>query len=256
LHRASHGLRLLERGLLPLLTTCYGPINDWTRLWQVLGADPLRHRQRLPWYDGFDLALPLANAADELTALAAQLRGTFAVVGVRLEGLQARAIFPEQFNALIAECGTKSTALSRSSLQLLAEVLPDTANEDIRVVCDKHGGRNRYGPLLQQQFPDWLIEIASESRTESVYRWGPASARTELRFRRGGEDFLPVALASMAAKYLRELAMRAENEFWCRRVAGLRPTAGYPVDARRFKAAIAECQTRLAIDDRILWRVR
>ena len=50
-----------------------------------------------------------------------------------------------------------------------------------------------------------------------------------------GEEFLPTALASMTAKYLRELSMRAFNEFWCARVPGLRPTAGYPGDAPRFK---------------------
>ena len=60
----------------------------------------------------------------------------------------------------------------------------------------------------------------------------------------------------MTAKYLRELAMRVENNFWCRRVAGLRPTAGYPVDARRFKAEIADCQRRLAIPDQLVWRVK
>jgi hypothetical protein len=60
----------------------------------------------------------------------------------------------------------------------------------------------------------------------------------------------------MASKYLRELAMGAFNEFWRRRVAGLRPTAGYPQDARRFKADIAGALASLGIDDRQLWRAR
>jgi hypothetical protein len=60
----------------------------------------------------------------------------------------------------------------------------------------------------------------------------------------------------MASKYLRELAMRAWNEFWCSRVAGLRPTAGYPEDAKRFKAQIAAVQAELGIDDHRVWRVR
>ena len=47
---------------------------------------------------------------------------------------------------------------------------------------------------------------------------------------------MPAALASMTSKYLRELAMRAFNEFWCGRVHDLAPTAGYPRDARRFFA--------------------
>ena len=60
----------------------------------------------------------------------------------------------------------------------------------------------------------------------------------------------------MASKYLRELAMQALNEFWCARVDDLKPTAGYPQDAKRFKAAIAAVQAELEIEDRLLWRSR
>ena len=75
-------------------------------------------------------------------------------------------------------------------------------------------------------------------------------------FRTRGEAELPTALASMTAKYHRELAMRAFNDFWTKQVPGLRPTAGYPNDAKRFKAAIAHRQRELGIDDCDLWRNR
>ena len=60
----------------------------------------------------------------------------------------------------------------------------------------------------------------------------------------------------MASKYLRELAMRAFNEFWCGRVPELAPTAGYPQDAKRFMSAIQTAKTELGIDDGLLWRDR
>jgi hypothetical protein len=60
----------------------------------------------------------------------------------------------------------------------------------------------------------------------------------------------------MTAKYLRELAMRPFNDFWCARVKDLRPTAGYPMDAHRFRKAIAAEQRKLGIEDRVLWRNR
>ena len=75
-------------------------------------------------------------------------------------------------------------------------------------------------------------------------------------FRTKGEEELPTALASMTAKYHRELAMRAFNAFWTEQVAGLRPTAGYPQDAKRFRKEIAHRQSELGIDDRDLWRNR
>ena len=88
-----------------------------------------------------------------------------------------------------------------------------------------------------------------------MYRFGAApSDASKSPFRPRAEAHVPAALASMASKYLRELAMRAFNEFWRRRVEGLHPTAGYPQDAKRFKADIAAAQTALGIDDDLLWR--
>ena len=43
----------------------------------------------------------------------------------------------------------------------------------------------------------------------------------------------------MTAKYIRELYMEAFNAYWLGRMEGLRPTAGYAKDARRFLQDIA-----------------
>src|SRR5574340_341577 len=126
----------------------------------------------------------------------------------------------------------------------------------IAVWCDKHGGRDRYAALLGRQFPDCFVEVHGEGRQQSVYWLGPAERRVEFRFLTKAEAHLPVALASMASKYLRELAMKALNDFWCARVERLRPTAGYPQDAKRYKAAVARVQAELEIDDDLLWRVK
>ena len=135
----------------------------------------------------------------------------------------------------------------------LIETLPASP---ISLVCDKHGGRSFYGQLLAAHFPEWLIEVRGEGRQRSLYRFGPPERRVDVCFRVEGESCLAAALASMASKYLRELAMRAMNDFWCRRVPGLRPTAGYPGDAHRFRDDIAVAQAELQIADRILWRDR
>jgi hypothetical protein len=138
----------------------------------------------------------------------------------------------------------------------VADAMGELGDEPISVICDKHGGRSRYGRLLQEQFPEPLIEVVAEGLHESEYRWGPAHARVRMHFRAKGESFLPAALASMTAKYLRELAMQAFNEFWTTRIDGLKPTAGYPQDAKRFKREIAAKQTALGIADELLWRCR
>ena len=174
-------------------------------------------------------------------------------------GLRSRAVFPEQFNGLAEQHGNKAEVLSRVTLELIAEALGGPIGESgptpVRVVCDRHGGRSRYAPLLQRQFTEYLVEIHREDPTESRYAWGPAEARIDVRFRVQGEDFLPVALASMTSKYLREAAMLAFNRFWCASsLPDLRPTAGYPGDARRFKRQIEPLQRTLGVEDHVLWR--
>ena len=91
------------------------------------------------------------------------------------------------------------------------------------VICDKHGGRDFTRRLVQHYFPEWLVEARCEGNLESRYVFGPAETRTTISFRCRGERALPVALASMTAKYLRELAMRAFNDYWCRQLPELRP---------------------------------
>ena len=98
--------------------------------------------------------------------------------------------------------------------------------------------------------------VHREGRAESRYELQAGDRPIEFCFRTKGEDFLPSALASMTAKYLRELAMGALNAFWQRHVPDLRATAGYPQDARRFRQQIAKAKSQLGIDDHRLWRTR
>jgi hypothetical protein len=192
----------------------------------------------------------------EIQRLSSHVADGLQRAGVRLIGIAATAVFPARFNALVDEYGSKGEALSRTTLHLLGRVLERCDPQATLIVCDKHGGRGKYQRLLQEQFPDPLIEVVREGLLESTYRWGPESARFEARFRAEGETFLPAAMASMTAKYLRELAMHAFNQYWQKQIAGLKPTAGYPGDSRRFKREIAAVQESLGISDQILWRER
>ena len=75
-----------------------------------------------------------------------------------------------------------------------------------------------------------------------------------IEFTVGGEARLPVAVASMTAKYVRELAMLAFNAFWEARQPGLVATAGYPVDATRWRRAAAAAVDRSGVPWDAIWR--
>ncbi len=256
LYSPTTGLACLERGVLAALGLVRRCPADWLDIWRMLDPGAIERLATMPWHVDYDLQLPVAVEAGDLAQLVPALASGLEQAGVRLVTLASRAVFPDEFNRANDRWGNKSETLSKTTLGLLADVLADCQGEPVRVVCDKHGGRNFYGRLLQEQFPDPWIEVLRESAGESVYRWGSGDRRVEAIFRAGGEAFLPAALASMTSKYLRELAMRAFNEFWCGRVNGLRPTAGYPTDADRFRTAVGPTQQALGIDDHIMWRTR
>ncbi len=264
-HHTS-GLARLERGVLAALQVA-GNALTWSPsqpghsfAWRTLlercdaGAHDVLCGE--PWYAGFERDLPVAISSAAVETAANRLRVALAASGVRLLNVAARLIFPGCFNAAVAACGSKGTALSQWTLELVQQMMRPLPDAGVVVHCDKHGGRNRYAAVLQHVFADHWIEVCDESKLRSVYRWGPPERRVEIRFTAKGERFLPAALASMVAKYLREVTMLAFNDFWHRQIPGLRATAGYPVDAQRFRHQIAPRQRELGIADHILWRER
>lgn len=253
---ANKDLRSLERGVHVLLHAAGVMPTCWTDLWSALVPRPCDELRSSPWHVGYDECLPLAAEVDDIRSMARRVAVALDEARIQLVTMRARAVFPARFNVLTDESGTKGMALSRLTIGLLGELIDELPAGAVEVVCDKHGGRNAYGSLLQEHFVDWLIEVRRESPAESEYRWGPRSGRVETRFCCRAERFLPTALASMTAKYLREMAMRAFNRFWCARLPELKPTAGYPIDARRFRQQIAPLQASLGIEDRHLWRDR
>ena len=104
---------------------------------------------------------------------------------------------------------------------------------------------------------DVVIVTAGFPRTPGMSRYDLIGAgRTftlELVPRADAGDGL-VALASLVSKSVREHAMDAFNAHWIARFPGLRPTAGYPGDAARFRAIIeADCRAR-GLDPDLWWR--
>jgi hypothetical protein len=256
LYSPGKGLRNLERGLWAawgLLDQCPRTCAD---VWRLLAVDCDGQRQAAFCHLCDSEPVPLDADWAEMDRMRLPFRATLDQQGVALLSLRSRTVFPDEFNCTVADCGSKGAALSRWTLQLVAEALAPLDTGPISIICDKHGGRDYYLPLLMEHFTDCFIEVRSERPRKSVYRFGPAERRVEISFEAGAESHLPTALASMASKYLRELAMRALNAFWRARLPELRPTAGYPGDARRFKEEITPLQRELKIDDHMLWRMR
>ncbi len=263
LYKPGGGVALLEQGVLSMLVACSETVPTcYDTLVDVLAADAEGARNTLPWHqNGSNPAVPTSCGADDLAAARARLSSESA--NARLSALRGRLVFPAEFNDVCGEYGSKGLALSHWTLALLTETLDRLAlapnplpRAAIHVTCDKHGGRNNYAGLLSDHFPGHRLRVIVESRPRSAYLLEYGDTPITIEFRIKGESQLEAALASMVAKYLRELSMHAFNGYWQSHVPNLKPTAGYPVDARRFKQDIEAKQHELGIDDRLLWRER
>ena len=254
IYRAASGLAALERGVLAgmLLAGKTLPEN-WTALALALGgiAPPADPCQR-DWDSLAALALPWAADAEACHAAAQLAAARLDRQGVSLQSIACRAIYPGEFNALLDAGLNKSDILSRTTLGLAAGLRSRFAGEPAVIWCDRHGGRKSYAALVARHFDTPLVQPLEETPASSVYAVPAADAT--IAFRVGGESRLPVALASMTAKYVRELAMHAFNAFWSERAPGLAATAGYPVDAKRWLAAAGEAVRAEGVPAAALWR--
>ncbi|MBC8351542.1 MAG: hypothetical protein H8E66_06115 [Planctomycetes bacterium] len=256
LYKPGGGLQHLERGLFAALSACNSNVENWRDAWKVLASIDADQLQLVLWYADYNAPLPIDLDAERRRSDRSIFAKGLHSTNVSLERVRSTSVFPTRFNELVDRYGSKGSVLSLATLELVRDALDQHDDSNVLIQCDKHGGRNRYLAVLQTVFPDERITIIRESRETSVYRWTSSNGRIEIRFTAKGESFLPAALASMASKYLRELAMKAFNAFWQQHLPDLKPTAGYPVDAKRFKAEIETVQRKLNIDDRMLWRTK
>ncbi len=256
IYHSGGPLRLLERSVLGCLATLAPWPRTWKNIWTNLTGSAPTAFEKLPWYLAYDEPLPLDASNEEIELIKNQLESLWQTTACRLVNFSSVAIFPDELNHAVTELNSKAEALTRATTQLIATTLNKLPEDDAMIVCDKHGGRNYYLPALQRQFPDTLVQVLEESRPQSRYRFGYRNKMNEICFRQGGESFLPTALASLGSKLLRELAMRAWNRYWIERIPGLKPTAGYPADAARFRQSVEPLCKAAGLPLHLWWRMR
>jgi len=259
IYRGGDGFPALETGALAGLAIATGACpSSWAMIAARSGLDmTATGSEAAATLAG--LAIPVAADRAVVDAAATRIAERLAERGVRLVAVRCRAIPPREFNARLDGGLNKSDILSEATLDLAAGMLADNAADpagDTLVWCDRHGGRKRYAAAVARHFTGGtagpLVRAVEETPARSTYV--VPDRRCRIEFCVGGEARTPVALASMTAKYVRELAMLAFNRFWAGRVPGLAPTAGYPVDARRWWQVAATAIDAAGLPRDSIWR--
>ena len=245
------GLEALERGVWAIVSPESYTLHQY--LWScdeapqwgedLRAGDVVRRRRSIPFH---------INASEAWEASEAGAVRPRQPVVRRLPRRTHAAIQP-----MVDEYGSKGTVLGRGVVELIASLMTaiPVDGEPLVFACDKQGGRNFYASILQEAFTDGWVVAERESALESRYRVENLPREVSITFRpRADGDSVAVALASMLCKYLREVCMRQFNRYWATHVPGIAPTAGYPVDAKRFYTAIQPAMARLGLTADQVWR--
>ncbi|MGH7162041.1 MAG: hypothetical protein ACREID_01050, partial [Planctomycetota bacterium] len=163
--------------------------------------------------------------------------------------LLVNPVCERDFNEGCRACGGKGALLSKETMRLVRDALAAFPGAAAEVVCDKHGGRTRYATLLMETLQPACLVPEAETAGLSRYRLTLGGRDVAISFRAKADAHdPPAALASMAAKYVRELFMEALNRFFLGRLPGLRPTAGYYADGLRFLSEVEPLLGELRCD--------
>lgn len=255
LFQRSEGLARLERTALSTLSACHGLPGDARALLAQVAPHRVEELAAYPWYREMELPLPLEADAGGVRLAAARLAADGAACGVRLAGLFCEPLLEGHYNRLVAATRNKSIVLFGLTTRLMQRMADAFPGRELLIFADKQGGRGQYGRMLMLAFEDRRLVVLDETPTHSAYELRADPARWRIAFAQDGESLhLPVALASILSKYVRELFMHQFNRYWAERAPGIAATAGYYQDAIRFLGELRPHLERLGIDEARLVR--
>ncbi|MCX6599994.1 MAG: hypothetical protein NT025_00300 [bacterium] len=257
LYSRAIGLKHLEAAALAFLGAIDKPVESREAILTALSLDDVPEPGACPWHTGPGLALPVEVESLTIRYKAARLKSQLAACGMQFCGVKSVVSSPQEFNAGIRRYGNKARTLFESVGVLLKWVAGCAAGRRFIAHVDKQGGRDHYADLLAEFLPGATIQIVLESRRISKYSVSGKDLDGVVSFAMDSEDEqLPVALASMCSKYLRELDLILFNRFWQARVPNLRPTAGYAEDGRRFLSQVWPAMQAAGLDPDMIVRTR
>jgi len=274
-HNKSLGIKHLERTVLACLRCLGQQPGTLTELLAVLCPTCLDGLGEYPWYkDTSSQKIPVD--LPDVKIASAVLADDMASKGVQLLSLKSRCLDVGYYNRMVSNVKNKASVLFTAVCQLIQDAFENFAGQDLQIIVDRQGGRVRYRQSLLRMFPDIDLRIIAEGPQSSSYELQgdgkgqpphgdggvnrltlPSDGRVFVHFVvDGDEKFLPVSLASMVSKYLRELFMFSINRYFALLCPDLKPTAGYWTDGLRFISELKKNLPHLEYDTDLLIRCR
>jgi len=289
IYTPSEGLEALETSVLAFLTVSRDRPQSLRDLLDAVGA--CAEPDEYPWYRGADVSLPVAADPQRVQACADALLDALRRAGAQFYGFHSSPILEGELNRLVARSGNKANLLLTGTLSLVERSMTATrsgvmtsdpsgamtsdpsgvmtsdpsgvaanlvfarSGSAVEFLIDKQGGRDFYSDALSQFFFGSRVTPGIEGNDLSRYSVEYDGCRFDASFCvRGDASHLPIALASMLSKYIRELFMTLFNRYWHSIDPALPRTSGYRTDGWRFVRALEASMQNTRVPKELLIR--
>ena len=254
-HR-SDGIRHLERTVLACLNCLGGKPSNLIELLEILCPDSIERLSNYPWHKDIASHNLAVNEAD-IGIASSVLKDNLNSNGIELLELRSCCLDVAYYNKMVGAVKNKASVLFTAVCGLIKSAWDNHPADELQILVDRQGGRMMYRTPLQRMFPEMELKILKETDTNSSYELTAGGRKMRVHFAVGADDrFLPVSLASMASKYLRELLVEGLNRYFVGQCAALKPTAGYWKDGLRFIEDLKKYVPHIQYDDNQMIRCR
>lgn len=253
------GLKDLKRTVLAaLLAAGLDPIPRTTEEFlNHLCPDFHLQRSEYPWHTRFTQELEIDPT--DIRIAASLFRRILQEQGMKCCFLTSRCLEVAEYNRQIEMVKNKARVLFGQLCCLVETIVRMSGGREknVQILIDRQGGRLKYRAELQRMFPSMELTILKESEELSSYQLQSEKGRMRLHFSAGADaKYLPVGLASMAAKLVRELLMGNLNAYFMEMCKQIRPTAGYWEDGHRYISELSERLGEKSLPKHLMVRVR
>jgi ribonuclease HII len=233
-HSQSLGIKHLQRTVLSALSCLGKEPATLSELIELLCPDCLGRLSDYPWYQDAGSQQILVDDADKKIA-SSVFADDLSSNGIELLELKSCCLDVAYYNRMMNGVKNKANVLFTATSQLIKSALDSIAVDNLHIIIDRQGGRVHYRKSLMRMFSEMELTIINESSKVSSYELQADGKSMRLHFVvSADEHVMPVSLASMVSKYLRELLVYSINRYFLSHCADLRPTAGYWKDGLRF----------------------
>ena len=250
------GIKHLQRTTLACLRSLNKEIAGLTELLETLCPDSLERLSNYPWYKKVD-EYKIQFDSDDLSIASQVFHSDLNSNDIELLDLESCCLDVGYYNKMVSNVKNKANVLFSVTSRLIKRAYDNFGSDDLQIIVDRQGGRIHYRGTLQRMFEDMELKVVRETEAASSYELEADGRKMRLHFVVGADKrFLPVSLASMVSKYLRQLLVDNINRYFAGYCAELKPTAGYWQDGLRFIKDVKENIPHLQYDSNQLIRCR